>query len=204
MHHHDRGYDYLLDAGDAAAPALVLLHGTGDDAAAFLRLGRAVAAGATLVSVQGNVDENGMARFFRRKAMGVYDMADLDARTDTFAGFLDAILPAHGVDSARAVGVGYSNGANLLANLAFRHPRALRRLALLHPLIPFEPPAADLGGLEVLVTAGQRDPICPLPLTERLVAAMEARGADVRLVAHAGGHEIHPREIEEARAFVAG
>ena len=203
MRQHADGYDYLVEPGEAGARALVLLHGTGDDAASFLALGRVVAPQATLLSVQGNVDESGMARFFRRTALGVYDMADLAARTDAFAGFLARAMARHDVEPETAVGVGYSNGANFLANLAFRHPGALRRLVLLHPLIPFDPPPADLGGVAVLVTAGRRDPICPWPLTERLLSDLRVRGAVVELFAHDGGHELQSAEIRSARAFVS-
>ncbi len=203
MRGHLDGYDYWLEEGDPALPALVLLHGTGDDAASFLQLGRRVAPRATRLSVQGNVDEHGMARFFRRTGMGVYDMADLAARTAAFATFLEAATAAHAIDEARAVGLGYSNGANLLANLVFTRPSALRRLVMLHPLIPFQPPAAALDGVRVLLTAGRRDPICPWPLTERLVQALGERGAEVELVAHDGGHELTPAELAAAKRFAA-
>ncbi|MFW5834942.1 MAG: alpha/beta hydrolase [Pseudomonadota bacterium] len=204
MRRHRGGYDYWLEAGDPSLPVLVLLHGTGDDARSFMALGRTLLPEATRVSVQGNVDEHGMARFFRRAAMGVYDMADLEARTDAFAAFLGELARTHALDPARIVGLGYSNGANLLANLAFRHPSAMRRMMLLHPLIPFEPPASDLATLDVLVTAGRTDPICPWPLTERLVRVLEMRGAAVTLVDHPGGHELVPAELDATRAFVAG
>jgi phospholipase/carboxylesterase len=204
MQAHLGGYDYWLEPGDPALPVLVLLHGTGDDARSFMALGRALMPEATRVSVQGNVDEHGMARFFRRRAMGVYDMADLEARTDAFAAFLGDLARTHGLDPASVVGLGYSNGANLLANLAFRHPSAIRRMALLHPLIPFEPPPADLAGLDILATAGRADPICPWPLTERLVQALRTHGAEVDLVDHPGGHELTAVELEAARAFLVG
>ncbi len=203
MHRHLAGYDYWLEPGDAEAAPLVLLHGTGDDARSFLALGQSVAPKATRLAVQGNVDEGGMARFFRRTAMGVYDMADLAARTEAFARFLDAAIEGHGLDRARTVGLGYSNGANLLANLAFNAPEALRRLVLLHPLMPFDPPAADLSGMDVLLTAGRHDPICPWPRTERLAGAFRDRGATVRVVAHQGGHELAAEELAAAREFAA-
>ncbi len=195
------GYRYVMEAGAPEQPALVLLHGTGDDARSFLELGRRVAPGAMLLSIAGNVDENGMARFFRRKAMGVYDMEDLKARTDAFAVFLANALKEHGITDA--IGIGYSNGANLLANLLFEHPSVVRRLALLHPLIPFEPPLTPLEGAELLVTAGERDPIAPAPTTNALVAALRARGASVDVLMHPGGHELTAVELEAVKSFVS-
>ena len=40
---------------------------------------------AGVVSPRGDVSEHGAARFFRRTAEGVYDMADLAQRTETMA-----------------------------------------------------------------------------------------------------------------------
>ena len=44
-------------------------------------VGAVVAPEAAVLSVRGNVRENGMNRFFRRRAEGVYDMEDLARRT---------------------------------------------------------------------------------------------------------------------------
>ncbi|WP_332909007.1 alpha/beta hydrolase [Paracoccus binzhouensis] len=65
---------------------------------------------------------------------------------------------------------GHSNGANILAAMLFRRPQLFDRAALLHPLIPWVPdPQPGLAGLPVLVGIGLNDPICPLPLSHRLV-----------------------------------
>ena len=64
----------------ANAPPLLLLHGTGGDENDLLALGRAVSPGSALLSPRGKVTENGMPRFFRRLAEGVFDEADLRRR----------------------------------------------------------------------------------------------------------------------------
>lgn len=195
-------YRYLhvpAEAGDETL--LALFHGTGGDAESFLGLGRAVSETAALLALDGDVSEGGMRRFFRRRAEGVYDMADLAERTARLDSFLEAALAKHAPDPARVVGIGYSNGANILANLAFESPDRVRRMILMHPLIPFEPPAADLSSLSVLITAGRRDPICPPQLTEALAQALKSRGATVTLEWRPGGHELDMGEVEAARRF---
>ncbi|WP_369010739.1 alpha/beta hydrolase, partial [Methylobacterium frigidaeris] len=67
------------------APPLLLLHGTGGNEHDLLPLGRIVAPGAALLSPRGAVTENGMPRFFRRLAEGVFDEADLRRRTAELA-----------------------------------------------------------------------------------------------------------------------
>ena len=118
------------------------------------------------------------------------------------AGFIGAHREAH--PAAPAYGLGYSNGANILAAVLFEAPELIDRAVLMHPLIPWTPaPNPALKGRKILITAGRRDPICPLPLTEALVAYLEGQGADVDLVLHDGGHEVRQQEIDAIAAFLS-
>lgn len=186
------------------APTLVMLHGTGGDRTSFGRLAETLAPGAGVLSLDGDVSEFGHRRFFRRRAEGVYDMADLAERTGRLSRFLGAAVDAYGLDPASAIGVGYSNGANILANLALTGQGALRRHVLMHPLIPFHPePGPALDGAQILITAGRRDPICPPEQTRRLADELSRRGAEVRLAWFDGGHEVSPSEVSEIAQFAA-
>ncbi|MCV0394078.1 MAG: alpha/beta hydrolase [Rhizobiaceae bacterium] len=192
-------YVYVRRDGDAGGPTLFLFHGTGGDESQLLDLAAELAPGATLVSPRGDVSEHGAARFFRRTGEGVYDMDDLARATGKMTGFVDA----HRGDGP-VFGLGYSNGANILAAVLLARPDLFDRAVLMHPLIPFAPKVdGDLAGRRVLMTAGRRDPICPLQLTARLEAHLKALKADVTLEWHEGGHELRPNEIEAARRFLA-
>lgn len=185
----------------AAAPLLFLFHGTGGDEDQFFELGGQLLPGAHLIAARGDVDEGGALRFFRRTAEGVYDMADLAMRTERMAAFMAAhVAPRR---PAPAYGLGYSNGANILASVLFAHPGLLDGAVLMHPLIPFTPaPAPGLDGRRVLITAGRHDPIAPAAQTERLAGYFAGEGAQVAVHWHAGGHELRPDEIAAAAAFL--
>ncbi|MEK1930239.1 MAG: alpha/beta hydrolase, partial [Pararhizobium sp.] len=74
---------------------------------------------------------------------------------------------------------------------------------LLHPLIPFKPKDnAALEAKKILITAGQRDPICPAPLTQALADYFKAQKASVDIEWHTGGHDIRPNEIEAVQRFL--
>jgi phospholipase/carboxylesterase len=157
--------------------------------------------GAGLVSPRGDVSEFEALRFFRRTSEGSYDMQDLARRTEKMV----ACIAAHkAANPGRAIyGLGYSNGANILASVLFREPQLFDRAALLHPLIPWI--LADNKQLKerrVLITAGQRDPICPLPLTERLVDFFAAQKVRVEACYHSGGHEIRSEELDALHSFL--
>ena len=97
------------------APTLLLLHGTGGDENDLLPLGRMLDEQAALLSPRGKVLENGMPRFFRRLAMGVFDQEDLVNRTHELAEFVTASAYEYSFDPGRVFAVGFSNGANIAA-----------------------------------------------------------------------------------------
>ncbi|KQT52708.1 esterase [Aureimonas sp. Leaf454] len=197
--------DYLHreHAAPEGRPLLVLLHGTGGDENQFVELGRQLMPEAGLLAPRGDVSEAGAARFFRRRAEGQYDMADLARATGKMARFVKAAAERR--QASGTIGLGYSNGANILASVLLDAPGVFDAAVLMHPLIPFEPAAVpQLSGLRVLITAGRRDPICPPALTERLADTLRAGGATVTLHWHEGGHEIREDEIAAAAQFLSG
>lgn len=194
------GYTFLEERTRAGAPLLFSFHGTGGTELQFAGIAAELLPEAGHIAPRGDVSEMGALRFFRRRAEGVYDMEDLAARTEAMAAFLAAQKAR--LAAPRVIGMGYSNGANLLASVAFNAPGLLDDLILMHPLIPFRPARAALSGTRVLITAGRRDPICPAAVTEALAAYLREDGAEVRLSWHPGGHEIRPAEIGAAAAFL--
>lgn len=187
--------------GVAGAPLLLTFHGTGGNERQFHELGQALSPGAHVVSPRGDVSEHGALRFFRRTGEGVYDMEDLARRTAAMGDFVAGEIARTG--ARRVVGLGYSNGANILASVMFARPELFTDAVLLHPLIPFvPPPAPGLAGRRVLITAGRQDPICPAPLTQALAGWLERQGAEVGLHWHSGGHEVSRTEWEAVQGFL--
>ncbi len=193
-------YVHAVSPGKTDDTLAFVLHGTGGSETQLLALGREVLPEATLVSPCGDVSEEGAARFFRRLSEGRYDMADLERATAKMGNFVAAHVAAR--KPRRVVGIGYSNGANILASLIFNRRDLFDDAALLHPLIGWEPAAGALR-TRVLVTAGERDPICAPALTRQLIAWFTAQGGLVEAHWHGGGHGIEGGEIAAAKAFFA-
>lgn len=197
-----QSYVHTALPGSPGGSLLFMFHGTGGDENQLVALGRELAPDATIVSPRGDVSEHGASRFFRRTGEGVYDMDDLARATSKMAGFIKAHVQAG--KPARVLGLGYSNGANILASVMFADPGLFDDVVMMHPLIPFEPVVkGDLSGKRVLITAGRRDPICPPNLTSRLESHLRGQGADVTVEWHEGGHELRPNEIEAAKRFLS-
>jgi phospholipase/carboxylesterase len=192
---------YIAKRTEGGQTLAFTFHGTGGSEEQFHGFAEQLLPGASVVSPRGDVSEMGALRYFRRTGEGVYDMADLARRTEAMAAFI--VTEKERVGATRTVALGYSNGANILSAVAFQHPGLVDELVLLHPLIPWEPASQrGLKGRRVLITAGQRDPICPAPLTERLAKWFETQGADVAVAWHPGGHEIAQAEIAAIQRFL--
>jgi phospholipase/carboxylesterase len=176
-----------------------VFHGTGGTETQFVPLVRELMPGAAIIAPRGDVSEHGALRFFRRRGEGLYDMEDLAARTATMADFVEAhVATAHPTE---VVGLGYSNGANILASVIFSRPALFGRAVLMHPLIPWTPEPAPVT-TQVLITAGERDPICPPEDTRALEAWFAAQGAPVATHWSGGGHEVDRSEITAIAQFL--
>ena len=78
------GFVHIYERGPSAR-TLLLLHGTGGSEHELLSLGKQLDPAASLLSPRGPVLENGLSRFFRRLAEGVFDLEDLQRRTQDLA-----------------------------------------------------------------------------------------------------------------------
>ena len=194
----------FVPARSRSLPTLLLLHGTGGDENDLLPLGQALAPSAALISPRGKVQENGMPRFFRRLAMGVFDEQDLRFRSQELADFVRTASNQYGFDSENVIAVGYSNGANIAGSLLLLHPDLLRAAVLFSPMLPLRPDRMpNLTGVEIFVAAGDADPVVPPENTKRLLSVLNEAGAVITEHWHQGGHELNQSSVEAARQWLS-
>ncbi|HLR67684.1 alpha/beta hydrolase [Virgibacillus alimentarius] len=184
---------------DSSKPTLLLLHGTGGTEQDLLPLADKVDPDANILSVRGNVLENGMPRFFRRLAEGVFDEEDLVFRTKALNEFLDEAAQKYAFDRNQILAIGYSNGANIAASLLFHYPDAIIGAILHHPMVPRRGmKLPNLSGRNVFIAAGTNDPICSPGESEELKSLLEGAGAKVDLHWENKGHQLTFHEVEAA------
>jgi phospholipase/carboxylesterase len=179
-----------------------LLHGTGGNESDLLPLGLQLSPGSALLSPRGKVSENGMPRFFKRRAEGVFDVEDLKARTSELAEFVGAARKAYSLEPP--IAVGFSNGANIAWSLLLNHPGALKGAILMRGMLPFDPPpGANLDGVPVLMLNGSNDPIVPMETRDRLARVLKEAGADLRDEILPAGHQLTRQDIAIAAEWLA-
>jgi phospholipase/carboxylesterase/glyoxalase family protein len=202
----DLGFHHRFVAGapNGDGLTLLLLHGTGADESDLIPVGQALAPDAALLSPRGKVLENGMPRFFRRLAEGVFDLEDLKLRTDELAEFVIHAAQKYDLRTGRILAVGYSNGANIASSLMLTHPHVLTGGVLFRPMVSVNPAAPpDLHESKILLAAGRRDPIVSPGETERLSELLTEAGATVSTHWHNGGHALGRDDIDAAAKWIA-
>jgi phospholipase/carboxylesterase len=184
----------FVPAAQANLPPLLLLHGTGGDENDLVPLGQAISPGSALLSPRGKVLEQGMPRFFRRLAEGVFDLDDLKARTNELASFIAAARAAYQLGPL--IAVGFSNGANIAASLLLTQPDVLAGAILLRAMLPFEPDQQPrLGGKPVLLLSGKSDPFMPEASRQRLAALLTESGAKLTHHTLDAGHNLTQNDL---------
>jgi len=176
---------------------LLLLHGTGADEHDLLRLGAALLPEASLLSPRGMVNENGMNRFFERRADGSFVQESVLQAVDELNEFLVAARAEYGIEDG-LLAVGFSNGANTAAALQVIHPNQLSGAVMFGSTKPLEVvPEVDLTGKRMWIANGVNDPYAPESVTEAWVAELRELGATVSWLSHPGGHQISPAHMQE-------
>jgi phospholipase/carboxylesterase len=182
---------------------LLLLHGTGGNERDLIPLGRALEDTASLLSPRGKVLENGMPRFFRRLAEGVFDTEDLRRRTNELAEFVIAAAQHYKINRNRLVAVGYSNGANIAASMLLLRPEVFSAAILFRAMVPLIPEKEpDLSSTRVWIGAGKFDPIIPGSQTQQLAKLLRGAGANVVVRYFESGHELTREDIDAARQWL--
>ena len=196
--------DFIHDfVPGSSSRTLLLLHGTGGNERDLIPLGRELDPNAALLSPRGKVLENGMPRFFRRLAEGVFDLEDLKYRTNELADFVTAAAQHYGFATDQLAAVGYSNGANIAASMLLLRPEIIHRAILFRAMVPLIPETLpDLSSGHVWIGAGDQDPIIPPSETKRLAELLRRAGADVTIRFFNTGHGLTNDDLVTARDWL--
>ena len=198
-------YHHVFEpATEPGAAPLLLLHGTGGSEHDLMRLGRALAPGAALLSPRGDVSEAGALRFFPRLAEGIFDPAEVARRTNALADFVIAAAKHYQLDLRRLIAVGFSNGANVAATMLLLRPETLGAAILFRPMVVLDQPASagSLVGKRALILNGNVDPLVPADHPERLATHLRAGAAEVAVQVLPASHQLTPQDLAAAQAWL--
>ncbi|KOS05673.1 hypothetical protein AM493_06220 [Flavobacterium akiainvivens] len=179
------------------AYTLLLLHGTGGNEADLIPLAENFGNGFNILSVRGNVSENGMPRFFRRLGMGIFDEEDLNFRTDELVAFVKEIAVKEGFDSTKVIALGYSNGANIAGATLVKYPGFLAGAIMYRPMPPFKKLSIDgtANSTPVLMTSGAMDGTVNRQDNQQYAEALQHVGYVVTHQILPSGHNLTQQDL---------
>lgn len=193
---------HIFKKGQVNGPTLLLLHGTGGTERDLLPIAEMVDPDANVLSVRGNILENGMPRFFKRLKEGVFDLEDLIKQTKILAKFIDDASEKYQFDRDQVIAIGYSNGANIAGSLLFHYADVLKGAILHHPMVPIrEVDLPNQKDTAIFIGAGENDPMCPAEESVDLERLLTDKGADVTVHWERNGHQLTQTEVNAAREW---
>ncbi|MBP9920421.1 alpha/beta hydrolase [Proteiniclasticum ruminis] len=185
-----------------APRTLVLFHGTGGTEEDLVSIGHMLDPEAHILSLRGEVNENGMNRFFKRLAEGVFDEEDLTMRAKQILKEIEELLARYELRETALHSAGYSNGANMIAGMLYLYGDVFQKSVLFHPMVPLKSgPAASLDMAEIFIGAGLNDPIVPYDNTTQLMQELTQQGAFVTMKTYEMGHRLTLEEVEDAKEW---
>lgn len=196
--------NYSNDLTTTKKLTLVLLHGTGGNEEDLIFLGKKIDPNASLLSPRGKVLENGMPRFFRRLAEGVFDIEDLKFRTYELADFIRKCSLHYKFDLRKTIAVGFSNGANIGASILLLRSDVLQGAILFRAMVPLVPNSLpDLSTKKILLSEGLNDPIVSRTETENLYRLFQKTNANIVLKWQDSSHNLIQDDLIIAKEWIS-
>ncbi len=181
---------------------LVLLHGTGGTEKDLLAIGKKIDPNANLLSIRGNVSEYGMARYFKRKSIGVFDEDSLIDEAENLKDFLIEESKIYQFDAKKMTVIGYSNGANMASAITFLHGKVFEHMILFHPMVPIRGiKIPDLKRMQIFIGAGENDQMMPEHEVHELTQIYQGANAEVEVFWTTYGHQLSKEELDAAKRW---
>lgn len=193
----------LYDNQVVSDKVLFLYHGTGGNETDLLPLIEPLAATHRVIGLRGNVQQQGLNRFFIRNPDGTFDQESVLSEVSNLQLFLSTWCEENSVSPENILHVGYSNGANfILANLLL-HPESVTTAALLHPMLPLIPPETlQLTKHHLFVSWSQNDEMMPAEKSRELLRVLEQAQANLSIFHSNNGHRITLEEVSSMHVFL--
>lgn len=196
-------FHYKALGNESAQKSLFLLHGTGGTENDLFHFVEPFEKSYTLVGLLGNVQESGMARFFKRSLEGILDQESIKFESKKFADFILSFAKSHNQRPEDITYIGYSNGANMILATMFYFPELVKKAVLWHPMLPFVPEEdLELSAQKVLLSWSHSDPIISSSESLKIIEILKKHKANLHVVETDSGHSISRKEVLAMHEFI--
>lgn len=194
---------YLYRQGKATQKKLILLHGTGGDEHSLLEIAEFLAPESTLLSFRGNINEQGLNRFFKRNGLNQFDYESLAEESTNLYNEIKDISRSQDIPLNDWIVVGFSNGANIAAHIMLDQQTELKKGLFFHPMsLNKYQEKPELPDTSVWLSFGEGDPIVSNTSFSQLVREFDLRGAKVTTQVTDQGHQLTMDELTHAKQWL--
>lgn len=194
---------HLFMSGNPQRSPLVLLHGTGGDETSLIEVARFLAPDHPILAIRGRVVEKGYYRYFKRQAVGQFDLVSLAEETRWLVAAITGLAERYHLTVANMTAVSFSNGANIALHALLTQPEMpFQRVIAYHAmqLTEVETPQ-NLAAAQVFLTYGRQDPLVTQHNLIALQAQLVQAGAAVTTFQTDEAHHLTHAELTAAQAW---
>lgn len=179
---------------------LIMLHGTGGSEEDMLGLAKRINENSNILSIRGNIVENGMKRFFKRFSVGVYDLENYKKETKNLIDNILKFSQKYKFKLEKATLVGFSNGANIALGIIQENP-ILNNYILYSPdYINKDKDFPVLTNKNIFISTAKDDPYVNFSNMETLIKRLKDNNANLK-VYMSSGHQINMNVLNESIGF---
>lgn len=180
----------------------LLFHGTGGTYRDLLSIAQFIDPKSNLVAFEGPEVENGARRFFKRYAIGQFDIENLELNTSDLNKDIEFIKKDPNFATTNLIGMGFSNGANILESLTVMYPHTLKNIVLLSPVyVRKDLKFKDLNGVNILIITSLNDPYSTEDDTKQLINDLKQSGANLDVFLHNDGHRLTQEALNYTKTW---
>lgn len=180
---------------------LIMLHGTGGDEYSLINLAKEFSQNDNILTIRGNVKEEGMNRYFKRLQLGVYDLDSFYLETKTLINTIKNLSLKYDFNIKEATLIGFSNGANIIQGILLLEPKLFNKYIMFSP--DYIDPSKEFGNLDnikIFISSAKNDPIISFDNVLTLKTKLENKNAHLTFI-EGDGHKINLKILTESVLF---
>lgn len=176
---------------------IIILHGTGGNEEEMLPLAKEIDAKANILSIRGNVIENGMNRYFKRFKPGVYDLENYKLETNNLILAIKDFSEKYNFSLKNATLVGFSNGANIILGVIQTNPLIDNYILYSPDYINLKEGFNSLTNKNIFISTAENDPYVNYSNILLLINRLKEAKANVEVL-NSSGHQINMVVLESS------
>ncbi len=181
----------------------ILLHGTGGDEKDLIPIAHYLDNTASILGIRGNINEDGMNRYFKRYGIGQYDLVNLKEETTKLKQFIYDAIESYQLKDTKLYILGFSNGANIaLSMLRYDLDYDFGFILLSPALIDPKTAYPDLSNTRIFISTSNNDPYLPSQDLSILNNQLVQSFAQLTIYQHPYGHQITKEVLDSIKDWM--